>query len=451
MSTNKLGTMSVNRLILTMSVPIMISMMTQALYNVVDSIYVSRYSLEALTALSLAFPVQQAMTAISVGTNVGTNALLSYSLGQDNLKRANKAANTAVFLALMSWLVFMILGFFFAKGFVTAQTNNPVIIQHGQDYLGLVTIFSIGLFGQMAFERILIASGYSIYPMITQIIGAVINIILDPIFIFGMFGIPAMGVKGAAIATIIGQIIAMILAYTFIRLKNDYVQFKTSLIMKPEWEIVKRIYKIGLPSILLISLASVMVFFLNRILSRFSDVATAVLGVYFRLQSFAYMPVFGLNNGLVPIVSYNYGAKRKDRMNSAIRFALIIGIGVTVSAFAFFQFFAPNLLGLFDATDEMLQIGVPALKIISFSFIFAGYSIVLSSVFQALQKGTISLFIAFTRQILFLLPAAYLLAQTGVLNNVWWALPIAESLSFGLTTFFIIKVLKQVNNEKATD
>lgn len=445
MSTHKLGTMSVNKLIITMSVPIMVSMLIQALYNVVDSIYVSRYSFEAFTALSLAFPIQQAMVAISVGTNVGVNALLSYSLGQKNLERANKTANTSVFLALLNWLVFLIVGLFFAKSFIAAQTTNPEIIQHGQDYLSLVTVFSFGVFGQMAFERMLIASGYSIYPMITQIIGAVLNIILDPIFIFGLFGIPAMGVKGAAIATVIGQIMAMILAFLFVRYKNEFVHFKFSLIFKPEFKIIKRIYKVGIPSILLISIASVMVFFLNKILSTFSDTATAVLGAYFRLQSFALMPVFGLNNGLVPIISYNYGSQQYDRMKQAIRFALLIGIGVTLTAFIIFQFFSPTLLQLFDATPEMLKIGIPALKIISFSFIFAGYSIVLSSVFQALQKGSISLLISFSRQILFLLPIAYLLSRTNVLNNIWYAFPIAEMVSFTLTTFFILRIIKRIN------
>jgi len=449
-TTHKLGTMSVRKLILTMSVPIMISMLTQALYNVVDSIYVSRYSFEAFTALSLAYPVQQVMSAISVGTNVGTNALLSYSLGQGNLERANKAANTAVFLALINWTVFIILGIFFSRAIIAAQTSNPVIIQHGQDYLSLVTIFSIGIFGQMAFERILIASGYSVYPMITQITGAVINIILDPIFIFGWFGVPEMGVKGAAIATIIGQVVAMILAYTFIRLKNKYVKFKPSLIFKPELEIIKRIYKVGLPSILLISLSSVMVFFLNRILSAFTDAATAVLGAYFRLQSFAFMPVFGLNNGLVPIVSYNYGSKQYDRMKDAVKFALKLGIGVTLTGFLIFQFFTPTLLNLFEATPEMLQIGIPALRIISFSFLFAGYNIVLSSVFQALQRGTISLFISFCRQILFILPIAYGLSKTNVLSNIWWSIPLAEVVSFCLTTFFIIRIIRLVN-ENAID
>lgn len=445
MSTHKLGTMSVNKLIITMSVPIMVSMLIQALYNVVDSIYVSRYSFEAFTALSLAFPIQQAMVAISVGTNVGVNALLSYSLGQKNLERANKTANTSVFLALLNWLVFLIVGLFFAKSFIAAQTTNPEIIQHGQDYLSLVTIFSFGVFGQMAFERMLIASGYSIYPMITQIIGAVLNIILDPIFIFGLFGIPAMGVKGAAIATVIGQIMAMLLAFLFVRYKNEFVHFKFSLIFKPELKIIKRIYKVGIPSILLISIASVMVFFLNKVLSTFSDTATAVLGAYFRLQSFALMPVFGLNNGLVPIISYNYGSQQYDRMKQAIRFALIIGIGVTLTAFIIFQFFSPTLLQLFDATPEMLKIGIPALKIISFSFIFAGYSIVLSSVFQALQKGSISLLISFSRQILFLLPIAYILSRTNVLNNIWYAFPIAEMVSFTLTTFFILRIIKRIN------
>lgn len=445
MKQNKLGSMPINRLILTMSVPIMISMLTQALYNVVDSIYVSHYSFEAFTALSLAFPAQQIMIAISVGTNVGVSAILSYSLGKQDHEGANKTANTAVFLALINWAVFIIAGFYFSESFIAVQTSDPLIVQHGYDYLSLVSIFSIGLFGQMVFERILIASGYSFYSMMTQMVGAVINIILDPIFIFGYFGVPEMGIKGAAIATLIGQFTALILAYILVRTKNEHVSFKWSLIFKPELTTIKRIYKVGLPSIILISLSSVMVFFLNRILSAFGDIGTAVLGAYFKLQSFALMPIFGMNNGLVPIISYNYGAQHYDRMKQSIKTALRISITLTLLAFIVFQFFSSNLLQLFDATPEMLEVGTIALKVISVSFIFAGYNIVLSAVFQALQKGTTSLFISFSRQILFLLPIAYLLSHLNNLNYIWWALPISEFISLFLTTYFIIKIFKMIN------
>lgn len=441
---NKMGTMPVNRLLVTMSIPMIISMLVQALYNVVDSVFVSRINENALTAVSMAFPIQNLMIAVAVGTGVGTNALLSRSLGEKNQEMADKAANNSVFLACASYIVFLIFGLTCSELFYKLQTDIPEIIAYGKDYISVVSVLSFGLFLQVAFDRMLQATGRTFHTMFTQGAGAVINIILDPILIFGWFGLPKMEVAGAALATVIGQIIAAIISAVLNITKNTdiHLEFRD---MKPDKEVIGHIYAVGLPSIIMSSIGSVMTFCMNKILMSFTSTATAVFGVYFKLQSFVFMPVFGLNNGMVPIIAFNYGAKQKQRIMKTMKLAMVYAFGMMAVGLLIFQLCPAFLLELFNASDSMLAIGVPALRTISISFLFAGFSIVSISMLQALGHGIYSMFISVGRQLVVLIPVAYLLAQTGNLHLVWLAFPLAEIMAIVLSIIFMRKVLKSLD------
>ena len=428
---NKMGVLPVGRLLVSMSVPIMVSMLVQALYNVVDSVYVSRISEDALNAVSLAFPVQNLMIAVATGTGVGVNALLSKSLGEKEFERANLTACNAVFLAVCSYVVFALLGGFFSRWFFQVQTDVADIVEGGTAYLSICMAASFGMFLQITFERLLQATGRTMYTMFTQTLGAVINIIFDPIFIFTM----DMGVAGAAVATVLGQIVAAGFGVWFNLRRNKDISFRFRG-FRPSGKIIGGIYSVGLPSIIMASISSVMTFGLNQILIGFTKTATAVLGVYFKLQSFVFMPVFGLNNGMVPIVAYNFGARKPDRMLKTVKLSVLYATGIMALGFAVFQLAAGTLLGFFEASDYMLEIGVPALRIISISFLLAGFCIVSSSMFQSLGHGMLSLIVSLVRQLVVLLPAAWLLSLSGRLELVWWAFPFAELFSVTLCILF---------------
>ena len=439
---NKMGTMPVNRLLLSMAIPMMISMLVQALYNVVDSYFVAQISEDALNAVSLAFPVQNLMIAVAVGTGVGINALLSKSLGERRQRRANAAAMNGLFLAVLSCLVFMAIGLTCSRFFFQVQTSQQAIVDYGTEYMTIVCGLSAGLFVQITFDRVLQATGRTFYTMITQAVGAIINIIMDPILIFGLFGFPRMEVAGAALATVLGQILAACLSIFFNLTRNHDIQFQFRG-FRPDGRIIARIYSVGIPSIIMQSIGSVMVFGMNKILISFTTTATAVFGVYFKLQSFIFMPVFGLNNGMVPIVAFNYGARRPDRIMKTIKLSITYAVCIMLVGLLIFQFAPDVMLNLFRAegdSGDMLTIGVPALRIISLSFLFAGYAIVCSSVFQALGHGVLSLTVSVVRQLVVLLPVGFLLSLTGNLELVWWAFPIAELFSLTLCTVFLRRV-----------
>ena len=435
---NKMGVMPVGRLLMSMSLPIMVSMLIQALYNIVDSMFVARISEDALTAVSLAFPIQNLMIAVATGTGVGMNALLSKALGAKDFDRANRAATNGLFVLVLSCVPFMLFGGLLTDWFMRTQTDIESIILHGDSYLRVVCLVSVGAFGAIAVERLLQATGKTVYSMITQAVGAVINIVLDPVLIFGLGGLPAMGVTGAAVATVLSQCVSFVLGIVF----NIFCNREISLSYRgfhPDGHIIGRIYAVGVPSILMASIGSVMTFFMNRILIAFTSTATAVLGVYFKLQSFIFMPIFGLNNGLVPIVSYNYGAKKKKRMVRSIKLAILTAVCIMAAGFLAFELIPDKLMGLYNASEHMLSIGVPALRIIGIHFLIAGYCIVAGSVFQALGNALPSLITSLMRQLVVLLPAAWLLAQTGDVNMVWWAFPIAEVMSATMTTLFFVR------------
>ena len=441
---NKMGVMPVNRLLFSMSLPMILSMLVQALYNIVDSIFVAQIGETALAAVSLAFPVQNLIIAVSVGTGVGVNALLSRSLGEKNQETANLAAVNGIFVFFLSYLLFAVFGLFFARMYFSVQTSNPEIIEQGTIYLSVCSIFSFGIFLEIALERIMQSTGRTIYNMITQGLGAIINIILDPILIFGLFGFPRMGILGAAVATVIGQIIAMLLLLYFNIRKNSDVNLNLNMRrFRPDTAIIAEIYRVGLPSIIMQSISSVMTFGVNKILLLFSETAVSVFGIYFKLQSFIFMPVFGLNNAMVPIVAYNYGAARKDRIMKTIRSSVTAAVAIMLAGLAIFQIFPEQLLYLFDASEHMMGIGVPALRIISLSFLFAGYCIVIGSVFQALGNGVYSLITSAARQLVCILPAAWLFASVFGLHAVWYAFPLAEIISVVLTTLLFRRIYQK--------
>ena len=432
---NKMGTMPVNKLLVTMSLPMVISMIVQALYHIVDSIFVSRLSEDALTAVSMAFPMQNLMISVAVGTGVGINAMLSRALGEKKFEAANKTAENGIFIEVLGYVLFLLIGIFVTKPFFLAQAGAGDIANMGIEYTRICLLMSFGIFMQIGFERILQSTGRTIFTMITQSTGAIINIILDPILIFGLFGMPKMGVAGAAIATVTGQICAAILAITFNLTKNPdvHISFKG---FKPQIIFVKNILSVGIPSIIMSSVGSAMTFGMNKILITFSSTAVAVFGVYFKLNSFVFMPVFGLNNGMVPIVSYNYGAQNKKRLTKTIKLAIMYAVCIMFIGIMLFQFIPDVLLRLFDASDHMLEIGIPALRVISLSFAFAGICIVISSSLQALGHGFLSMMISITRQLIILLPSAYILAKFGGIHAVWWSFNIAEIASLTLSLLF---------------
>ena len=435
---NKMGVLPINRLLISMSLPIMASMLVQALYNIVDSVYVSRLSEDALNAVSLAFPAQNLMIAVATGTGVGINALLSKSLGEKNFQRANLTAVNGVFLALCSYGVFALLGLLFSRTFFTVQTDVTAIVEGGTQYIFICTVFSLGIFLQIAFERLLQATGRSIYSMWTQVTGAIINIVLDPICIFTL----DMGVAGAAVATVLGQWIAAAMSL-FINARCNPEITLSFRGFRPDGAIIRRIYAVGIPSIAMASISSVMTFCLNQILITFTKTATVVLGVYFKLQSFVFMPIFGLNNGMVPIIAYNYGARKPDRMIGAIKLGMLYATALMLLGFSAFQLIPQVLLGFFEPSAYMLEIGVPALRIICIHFLLAGFSIISSSSFQALGRGMLSLVISLVRQLIVLLPAAWLLSLSGRLELVWWAFPLAEIASATLCVIFLRQVYRR--------
>lgn len=436
---NKMGVMPVGRLLFNMAIPMMISMLVQALYNVVDSVFVAQISENALTAVSMAFPIQNLMIAVVSGTAVGINALLSRSLGEKNMKEVNLAAINGVFLILMSYVAFAIFGLFFTKQFFMSQTNDPEIIDYGMKYLMICCVLGLGVFMQMTFERLLQSTGKTFYTMITQGTGAIVNIILDPILIFGLFGMPKLGIIGAALATVIGQWIAMILAIYFNHKKNHEITLSFRG-FKPHKETIQNIYRVGVPSIIMISISSILTFGMNLILGVFSSTAVAVFGIYIKLQSFIFMPVFGLNNGMVPIIAYNYGARNKKRITTTIKYSIISAVCIMLVGFLIFQAFPEQLLRAFNASEDLMTIGVPALRIISLSFIFAGFCIIVGSVFQALGNGVLSLIVSVARQLLVILPVAYIFAKCFGLGAVWFSFPIAELVSVTLSVLFFKKV-----------
>ena len=439
---NKMGVMPIPKLLITMSLPMMISMLIQALYNIVDSMFVAQLSEDALTAVSLAFPIQSLMIAIAAGTGVGINALLSRNLGEKDYKGADRAAKNGIFLAIISCIIFAVLGVSGSHFFFAIQTDNQRIVDYGTQYLSIITFFSVGIFLQITFERLLQSTGRTIYNMITQGTGAIINIILDPILIFGWFGLPRLEVIGAALATIIGQIIALSMSIFFNHTKNKEINLSMRH-FRPHRHTISIIYKVGVPSIIMQSIGSVMTFGMNKILLMFSSTAAAVFGIYFKLQSFIFMPIFGLNNGMIPIIAYNYGAKNKERIKQTAKLSILMAMVIMIIGLIIFQTCPQFLLAtLFDASAHMLEIGVPALRIISLSFLFAGFCIIAGSVFQALGNGVYSLIVSVARQLLVILPVAYIFAKVFGLSMVWWSIPIAEIVSLTLSALLLNRIYR---------
>lgn len=440
---NKMGVMPVNKLVVSMSVPMIISNLVQALYNIVDSIFVSRIDENALTAVSMAFPIQCLVIALGAGTGVGVNALLSKSLGEKNYDKANKVAMNGVFLSFLSFLVFLIIGLICVEPFYRSQTSDPQIIAYGKQYLTWVCCLSFGIYAQFIFERLLQSTGLTFYTMITQATGAIINMILDPMLIFGLCGLPRLGVAGAAIATVFGQTVAATMAVILNIRKNK--EIKLSLAgFRPDGRIIKGIYTVGLPSIIMQSIGSVMNYCMNLILIGFTSTAVAVFGVYYKLQSFVFMPVFGLNNGMVPIVAYNYGAQNRKRLIKTVKLSTLYAVCIMLVGTIAFETIPQLLFKAFDASESMLSIGVPALRIIGIHFPVAAVCIIVGSMFQALGNGVYSLITSVARQIVVLLPAAYLLSLIGDVAYVWWAFPIAEIMSFAATMFFTMRINKKI-------
>lgn len=435
LSANRMGSAPIGPLLLSLAIPMMISMLVQALYNIVDSIFVSFIDEAALSAVSLAFPVQNLLIAFAVGTSIGVNAYLSKSLGEGNRAEADRAAMNGLFLSVCSFGGFLLFGLFGAKAFIHAQTDDVLIANYGTQYLSIVSLFSLGCFLQCMLEKILVATGRTSFAMITQLVGAVSNIILDPIFIFGLCGAPRMEAAGAAVATVIGQGIGAVTALVLNLVYNKDVHL-TLKGFRPQARAIRRIYAVGIPSIAMNAIGSVMTFCLNSILIAFSSTAVAVFGVYFKLQSFVFMPVFGLNNGMVPIVSYNYGAGKPDRIMKTVRLASIFAVGIMAVGLAVSQLFPSQLLNIFNASPDMVNLGATALRIISLHFLLAGFNIISSSYFQAMGKGVLALWVSIIRQLVVLLPVAWLLSLLGNVNDIWWAFPVAECIALLMCVLF---------------
>lgn len=443
MEENKMGILPMNRLLLGMSLPMMASMLVQSLYNIVDSIFVAKISDDALTAVSLAFPMQLLCMAVGNGTGVGINAVLSKALGEKNRDAVNKAATNGIFLMALSSILFLLVGLFLVKPFYYMQgTESPAITEYGIQYLTIVCCCSFGIFTQVTFERLLQSTGKTVLSMVTQVTGAIINLILDPIMIFGLFGCPKMGVAGAALATVIGQIAAGCLA-VFLNLKFNkeiYISFRG---FKPNGKMIAKIYSVGFPSIIMQSIGSIMNYCMNQILLSFSDSAAWVFGVYYKLQSFFFMPVFGLNNGVVPIIAYNFGAGKRSRLIKAIKLGILYAELIFAAGMLCFLLLPDKLLLLFNASGELMDMGSTALRIICLHFPIAAYCIIICSSFQALGHGFFSMWVSIARQLAVLLPVAWLFSLTGKLNLVWWAFPIAEGVSMIICTLFMIIVYKK--------
>lgn len=446
-----MGVISVPRLLVSMAVPLMLSMLVQACYNIVDSAYVSRFSegalsaQDALTAVSAAFPVQSIMIAVSTGTGVGMNAMLSRALGAKRFDEASRAANNGAFLGICSALVFVVLGFFIARPFYYSQYPlSPAIVDSGVEYLTIVTSFSLGLFMQVTFERIMQGTGMTMQTMLTQMAGAVTNIILDPFFIFGIGPFPRMGVAGAAVATVIGQHVAGVLGIVLNHRYNKEVRVSARGVFHPSGRVIRRIYSVGIPSMVMASIGSVMYYGMNRILASFDYAASAVFGVYFKLQSFFFMPIFGMNNAIVPIMAYNYGARKRSRMLQCLKTGLLLAVTIMGLGTLVFESVPGMLLGLFNADEVMLRIGVRALRVIGIHFPVAAVCIVLGSTFQALGKATYSAVVSIARQLVVLLPAAWILSRLGGLEAIWWAFPMAELMSLLMTTIFFRRIYRNI-------
>ena len=439
---NKMGTMPENKLLLSMAVPMMISMLVQALYNIVDSIFVSRICEDALTAVSMAFPWQNIVIAIAVGFGVGINALLSRALGQKNAERVNQVAINGLLLAGLSYLLVLVAGLLGIRAYMRTQTDIESIVNYGITYLNICILCSFGVFVEITFERFLQATGRTVYSMITQLTGAITNIILDPILIFGLLGFPKLGIAGAAWATVIGQCVGAVVAVTLNHFKNPEVHLRLRHI-RPNGKLMGEITAISIPSIIMSCISSLTCFVMNMILIAYSSTAVAVFGVYFKLQSFVFMPVFGLNNGMVPIIAYNYGAQKPERIHKTIRLGMAYAVAIMAVGLLVFQLIPKQLLLMFDASDAMLGIGAPALRIMSLAFVFAGVGIASSSACQAFGYSVYSMLISIARQIVVLIPAAYLLSLTGVLRSIWFAFPIAEIVSLFLSLFFLRTTLKK--------
>ncbi len=442
---NKMGVMPVNKLLITMSLPMMASMLVQALYNIVDSIFVSMISENALSAVSLAFPIQTLLIAVATGTGVGVNAILSRALGEKNNDKASSIAMHGIFLAIVSYVIFVIIGIFAVKPFYQSQTSGAdvEIFNYGVQYASIICIASFGVFGQIIFERLLQSTGKTIYSMYVQATGAIINIIFDPIFIFGLFGMPKLGVAGAALATVLGQIVAAIMALFFNFKVNKEIKLSLKG-FKIDKKMIGIIYSVGAPSIIMQAIGSIMNYGMNLILIGFTSTATAVFGVYYKIQSIFFMPVFGLNNGMVPIIAYNYGAGNRKRLVKTIKLSVMYAMILTLMGFLAFQILPDKLLGLFEASSKMLEIGIPALRIISFSYLAAGFCIVAGSVFQSLGNGMYSLFVSVARQLIILLPAAFVLSKLGGLVAVWWSFPIAEVMSLAVSALLMYRINKNI-------
>jgi putative MATE family efflux protein len=440
---NKMGLVSIGRLLLTMSVPMMLSMMVQALYNIVDAYFVAQISENAMTAVTLAFPLQNLMISVGVGIGVGVNAVLSKNLGERNFADVNRAAGNGILLIWASSFIFLLLGLFAIKPFFQMQVVDEEIITLGHAYATIVCCFSIVLFTQVIMERLLISTGKTLYSMMSQILGAVVNIILDPIMIFGLFGFPAMGVAGAAWATVIGQLLASLFALTLNLCVNKEIQLGKEA-FRPCRRILRDILVVGMPSCLMMSVGSIMMLLFNRILLSFTSTSVAVFGVYFRLQSIIFMPVFGLSNAVVSILAYNYGAKNQERIHTTIRLSFISATAIMVVGFLVFQASPDGLLRLFNATDNMLAIGVPALRIVSTSFLVAGVCVVSGSVFQAFGRGMETFVLSVARQLIVLLPVAWLMSLSGNINLVWLSFPISEVATLLMSIFFLRKLYREV-------
>lgn len=441
-SADKMGNTPMLRLILSMSLPTMFSMIIQAMYNIVDSVFVSSLGQDALTALSLAYPLQLMTISVAVGTGVGINSFISRRLGEKNQELANNGAANGIFISIISWLVFLLVGIFLTVPFFKLFNPTPGVMKYGVDYTSIILIFSVGVMVEIAIEKVLQATGNMIFPMIFQLIGAVTNIVLDPLFIFGIGPFPRMEVAGAAIATVIGQILAMLFAIYIFFFKKHAVQVHVRN-FKPSLKIIKNIYAVGFPSIIMQSISSVLVVGLNAILMGFSEAAVSVHGIYYKMQSFVFMPVFGLNQGLMPIMGYNFGAKNKDRLHSAIRYGCIIAAFIMLCGTVIFWVFPAQILSLFNANDDILNMGIMAMRFISLSFLPAAIDIIFSTTFQAVGKGFSSMILSLLRQLVFILPAALVLSNFGV-NAVWFAYPIAEAGALIVAIFLYTRINRKV-------
>ena len=446
LNSTRMGELPEGKLLMTLALPMMLSMLVQALYNIVDSVYVSHVSEDCLTALSLVFPAQNIMIGLATGTGVGVSTLISRALGRHDPDGASKVAGNALFLCICCWALMVVFGVFGAEWFIFTQTDDAVIRGHALSYLRIVTIASLFVYFEICVERFLQSSGLTKYSMWTQIVGAVTNIVLDPFFIFGWCGLPAMGTAGAAIATIIGQAVGTLLGLYYHFRYNHEVRINLRY-LKPDGEIIGSIYKIGFPSILMMCIGSVTNYTMNRILIGFTKTAVAVYGAYFKVQSFFFMPVFGLNNALIPILGYNYGAKKRDRLHRSIKYGVLFAAVFMVAGFVIFESIPGILLAAFKPSPEMLAIGIPALRRIAFHFPIASFCIIAGSACQALDKSLFSLITSCMRQLIALIPSAYLLSLTGNVNNVWWCFLIAEFMSLVCSAFFLKKTMSDVDKK----